>query len=216
LELYGDYRFRVLPKHTEPSKERIWATPLSAPVMEEADLVVAKFKKSYFWKLRLWNIPQPVSLILQKMETAPVLEYALQVQAQEVGQSLLAYEYRTKAEVKKLENKLCSFGFNYFLSESNVVEFIRKSTDWEMNAQQYLKWDWLRNFTHLLPPSIATLKLQLDEERIFDEWVVLYHNPKINSTDTGKNVFLFGLIENSRRLYFVTSWKEVGLWDPNP
>ena len=59
------------------------------------------------------------------------------------------------------------------------------------------------------------IKKDVDERKIFDNYVVLHYDPKENGEkltkkekEKKKDPILFGVIKNSKKLYFVADWKD--------
>jgi hypothetical protein len=62
---------------------------------------------------------------------------------------------------------------------------------------------------------VYIIKKEIDDRKIFDNYVVLHYDPKDNGEglskaeiEKKKDPILFGLIKNSRKLYYVADWKD--------
>ena len=97
-------------------------------------------------------------------------------------------------------------GFNVTISEDNVVKFYKES-------DKGLRLDWIKNFTRMIPCEVIDAKVKLDNLKIFDNYVVMHYDPDAKSyamtqqeIEDAKDPILFGVIEGSRKLYFVGDW----------
>lgn len=76
-----------------------------------------------------------------------------------------------------------------------------------------MKLTYIKNFIKVIPQDVCELKKQADELKVFDNYVVMHYDYNDNSTsDTKaetakkKDPILFGLIQNSRKLYYIGDW----------
>lgn len=128
-------------------------------------------------------------------------------------------------------------GFDKFVSERSIVQFIKRS-------RKGVRLDFIRNYTQMIPMSVLEIKKKADDLQVFDNYVVMYYDPEWESWGSGnvrfekdeqaaieqkrrddeeekrkkeerkkhpflqwqKDPILFGLINNSRKLYFVADW----------
>jgi len=104
------------------------------------------------------------------------------------------------------ELEIVKHGFGIFIDENKIVEFSKHAT-------RELKLDWIKNFTRVIPEDVQEKLHKIDAADIFDNYVVLHYDPK----DTGseltekekekkKDPILFGVVECSRRLYYIGDW----------
>jgi len=101
-----------------------------------------------------------------------------------------------------------SIGFTKYLTEEQVISFVLKT-------QRGLRLDWIKNFTRHIPASVLKKKIKCDEHDIFDNYVVMHYDPQKKSTELTKkekerkkDPILFGMLKESRNLYFVGDWKD--------
>ena len=66
-----------------------------------------------------------------------------------------------------------------------------------------------------IPEEVYEIKKDVDERKIFDKYVILHYEPKEDGhemtkeeKEKKKDPILFGVIKNSRKLYFVADWKD--------
>ena len=73
--------------------------------------------------------------------------------------------------------------------------------------------NWIKNFTRLIPVDIQEEVSKLVQDEVFDNFVILHYDPN----DTGeeltkkeierkKDPIIFGVIKESRKLYFINDW----------
>ncbi len=121
------------------------------------------------------------------------------------GQYDLANGLMQSYPVVKAEATLMKLGYKLYLTEEDILEVFKK-------ARYGVRLDFLANYTDILPPEIGEKKRKLDEEKIFDNYVVLHYDPAgkslavIQERAAKADPILFGMIANSDRLYFVADW----------
>jgi hypothetical protein len=66
-----------------------------------------------------------------------------------------------------------------------------------------------------VPPNVQVKKVKLDELRVFDNYTILHYDPESKAValtkkeiEKKKDPIMFGLVQGSRRLYHVGSWKD--------
>lgn len=128
------------------------------------------------------------------------------------GQTALAEQLKSRLESAKSESQLVAFGLKQYLLEGQIVDFYNKT-----NKDKKLKLTWIKNFVKPIPTKIMHEKAILDEQGVFDNYVVLHYDPFNDATNLTefekkqeeirkKDPILFGLIKGSRRLYYVGDW----------
>lgn len=123
-----------------------------------------------------------------------------------LGQVSLYESMTVEIEVHRAEAQLDSIGMNKYISENSIVEFIKKS-------DKYLRLDWIKNFTRMIPDEVANKKFKADELQIFDNYVVLHYDPENKSNqltaeekEKMADPILFGVLIGSKKLYYVGDW----------
>jgi len=126
--------------------------------------------------------------------------------AKQNGQISLFEELAHKRQITIYEDALLVLGYSSFVTESMIVELAERS-------DKAFRLDWIKNFARIIPNHAAERKKKLDESMIFDNYVVLHYDPdgkgnKLTQAEiqSKRDPILFGLIKNSRRLYFVADW----------
>ena len=144
-------------------------------------------------------------------EIATYYEQAL-LQAKENGQTALIEKLNNLIFVCKNEANLVDMNYTKYVSERQVVDFYNKITE---DKRKHLKLTWIKNFTRILPSSIVEIKKEIDEKEIFDNYVILHYDPELNSIDLTerekeykKDPILFGVIQKSKKLYYIADWKD--------
>lgn len=130
-------------------------------------------------------------------------------QAKKLGQTALLEKLTSQRNVVLNECKLKENKINKFVTEDQVVEFYKS-----VGKPDTLKLSWIKNFTRIIPSKAVELKEKADQLNVFDNYVVLHYDPENESEeDTNKekeekkkDPILFGVMENSRRLYFIADW----------
>ena len=126
--------------------------------------------------------------------------------ARKTGQVALVEQLSAGIAAVRAETQLHVMGLTRVLTEATLVEFVKKSP-------KGLRLDWVRNFTRVIPDDVLATKVDCDERRIFDNYVVLHYDPNKKSwaetqeqAAARKDPILFGVIEGRRKLYFVGEW----------
>ena len=115
--------------------------------------------------------------------------------------------YINKAlDANRCEDQLVEMGLTSYLIEDRLVEFVKK-------APKGLQLDWIKNFTRVIPDQVISRKVESDERLIFDNYVVLHYDPEKKSwaeteaeKEARRDPILFGVLQGSRKLYFVGDW----------
>lgn len=142
-------------------------------------------------------------------EIAKYYETAL-LQSNGMGQTALTERLKDNLEVVKGEAVLISKGIKKYVTEKQVVDYYEK-----VGSDKNLKLTWIKNFGRIIPEKVFEIKKELDALKIFDNYVVLHYDPKDDGIkltkkeiEKKKDPILFGVIKNSKKLYFVADWKD--------
>jgi len=115
-------------------------------------------------------------------------------------------------EILKNELILTTSVFNKFLDEKDVVKFYEKASKHE-TYKTNLCLTYIQNFIKIIPNEICELKIKADELKVFDNYVILHYDYDGKSVDDTKaekerkkDPILFGIIKNSKRLYYIGDW----------
>lgn len=124
------------------------------------------------------------------------------------NQRALVDELLKKKQVLIGECVLVKNGYTEYVSEEKMIEFFLK-------CKKGVRIDYIRNYTGLIPFPVAEKKDELDKLMVFDNYCIAHYDPnmevfKISEEDRAaqrrRDPILFGLIEGSRRLYYVADW----------
>lgn len=114
--------------------------------------------------------------------------------------------------ILKNELILSTSEFNKFLDEDDVVEFYEYASKHE-ELETNLCLTYIKNFVKIIPREITELKNKADQLEVFDNYVILHYDYDGNSVadtkeeiEKKKDPILFGVIRNSRRLYYIGDW----------
>lgn len=126
--------------------------------------------------------------------------------ARSVGQIALASSLENEKNRIERELSILRCGFNIYLREEDIVNFAEK-------APRELKLDWIKNFTRVIPNGAEEILSQLILNKVFDNYVILHYDPKNTGSELtpkekekAKDPILFGVLKESRRLYFIADW----------
>jgi hypothetical protein len=142
-------------------------------------------------------------------EIAEHYEKAL-VQAKTMGQIALLQRLIDLMDTVKGEAVLIAMGLKKYVTEKQVIEFYEK-----VGEDKNLKLSWIKHFNRIIPEEVYNIKKDVDERKIFDNYVILHYDPKNNGEkptkeeiEKRKDPILFGVIRNSRKLYYIADWKD--------
>ena len=148
-------------------------------------------------------------------ELTPIAEIAAHyenavVEANVMGQTVLLEKLKDMIDVVRGEAHLITMGLKRYVTEKQVIDFYEK-----VGEDKNLKLTWIQNSNRIIPEDVYIIKKEIDDRKIFDNYVVLHYDPKDNGEglskaeiEKKKDPILFGLIKNSRKLYYVADWKD--------
>jgi hypothetical protein len=133
-------------------------------------------------------------------------------QAHVLGQRALEEELTAKWQVYCYEAQLVANGLVRVISEDRVIDFVSE-------CERGLRLDWIKNFTRMIPGDLAKKKLEIDGLEIFDNYVIMHYDPDNKHNHWTKeqiekelakkrDPILFGVIDGSRKLYYIGDWKD--------
>ena len=148
-------------------------------------------------------------------ELTPIAEIAEHfketvIQANVMGQTALLEKLRDTMDVFRGEAHLISLGLKKYVTEAQVCDFYEK-----VGEDKNLKLTWIKNFNRIIPEDVYLAKKEVDDRKIFDNYVILHYDPQENGQEMTKaekekkkDPILFGVFKNSRKLYFIADWKD--------
>lgn len=130
------------------------------------------------------------------------------LQAEKLGQKSLKEKLQDMLDVVRGEAHLIQMGIKQYVTNEQMCDFY-ESVDEDKN----LKLTWIEHFVKVIPNEIVELKAEIDKRGVFDNYVILHYDPEGNATsltkeeiEVKKDPILFGVIKNSKRLYYVGDW----------
>jgi len=132
--------------------------------------------------------------------------------AKDNNQIALIERLNDYAGILKYEVILSASNFNKYLKEEDIVAFHKVASVSE-KYKTNLCLTYIKNFVKVIPDDVTELKRKADELEVFDNYVILHYDPFGKSVDDTKkekekkkDPILFGLIKNSRNLYYIDDW----------
>lgn len=132
------------------------------------------------------------------------------VQASKLGQKSLVEKLTDMLDVVRGEAHLIQMGLTKYVTNEQVCDFYES-----VDEEKDLKLTWIGNFVKIIPEEVVGLKTSIDKRGVFDNYVILHFDPFGTATsltkeelEVKKDPILFGLIKNSKRLYYVGDWKD--------
>jgi hypothetical protein len=155
------------------------------------------------------NVTKSCEEITIVEEIAKYYENAMK-QAITMGQTALLQKLKDNLDVVKGEAVLVAAGLKKCVTQKQVIEYYEK-----VGEDKNLKLTWIKNFGRVIPEKIYRIKKEIDERKIFDNYVVLHYDPKDDGSkltkeeiEKKKDPILFGVIKNNDKLYYVADWKD--------
>lgn len=191
----------LIPLEKKSFKERVKNAfkkkEKAVEVLEPIKMTVQEF---------FFNLKNSTDEILEITARADSYELALE-QAKSFGQQALIEKLEKNINIIKQETQLYVMGLKTILREPQIIEFAEK-------VEKGVKLTYIRNYTRIIPEDLLEIKKQIDEKGIFDNYVIMHydpHNEHIDLTEEekiekAKDPIMFGLIENSRKLYYIGDW----------
>lgn len=184
LYLYNKF---VLPKKVKKENDRKFTT-----ILDFFTSLSSSFKEL-----------TPIGEIAETYQKA--LDHAMTT-----GQVSLQEKITNIVDVARTEAHLIENELNKYVTEQQIIDFFEATS-----REKKLKLTLIKNFAKVIPSDIVDLKKKLDEKELFDNYVVLHYDPNGDATiltekekEIKKDPILFGLLQNSRKLYYVGDWKD--------
>lgn len=126
----------------------------------------------------------------------------------DTGQYTQAEKVENYARILTFELNLINAGYDKYLTEKDVIDFMLK-------CERGVSITFLRYFSDILPIEVGKKKIEIDKMKIFDNYCVLYYDPKQeiftwHEEDEARRIardpILFGMIDGSDKLYYICDW----------
>lgn len=144
--------------------------------------------------------------------------YKMLENAEANGQTALFDELAQKIFINIYESVLAVHGYNKYIHFSEIEDLQNKCT-------RVLDIDYIGDFGRIIPDNICEQKKACDEMCVFDNYCILYYDPKDTVPAKAKkqnpaspaakkeakakrDPILFGLINHSDKLYYIGSWTD--------
>ena len=126
-----------------------------------------------------------------------------------MGQTALEEKLTKQIDVVRSETQLYASGFKTIIEEEQIVKFYKKS-------EKGIRLDYIKNFTRVIPSDFLETKKLLDEKCIFDNYAIMHYDKDTKGfaltaaeeEERAKDPILFGLIDGSRKLYYIGDWED--------
>lgn len=127
------------------------------------------------------------------------------------GQYEIADKVNGNRSVLEAEVALVSSGNLKYISEEQIIKFMLKS-------ERGVRLEFLRYYPNIMPKEVAQKKIVFDGLLVFDNYCVLYFDNSATKFSLVKeslddeerrkrrDPILFGMINGSRKLYYVADW----------
>lgn len=132
-----------------------------------------------------------------------------------LNQTALVEILYANLDVIRAEAILLSEGHTKYITEDYMIEFFKKIEGDDNIKNRQLKLSWIHNFIRPIPTDIIQLKEDIDQLKVFDNYVILHFDPQDKATEltkkekeARKDPILFGVLRNSTKLYFIADWKD--------
>ena len=196
---------KILKERDERGKKGLLARAMSAvfgkKAEEDVDALVTfdQVKQSV-----LRQLPSTADLEKACNDTIRVIEWL-----KSTGQYGQAEHLIDVAGVVAAELVLMKNGYGKFITQEELINFLLK-------CERGVRLDFLRYYGDILPVEVANKVQEANKLLVFDNYAVLYYaakTPKFMKQKQADAVerkrrdpILFGMIEGSRRLYYITDW----------
>lgn len=196
------------------------ANPSVTPIVGDTSLETPWYKRLFKRTPKRHTVtpeittPTPVQyvfdLVLKNPEELKVFEdrnlaFEKSIEAAKLaGQGTLVKQLLAEKEVRKFENALVATGRKRYLSEAQLLRFVK-------GCEKGLCLDWVADFVRIIPSEVVQAKVACDALELFDNYVVLHYDPDNKGTTEearakARDPILFGVMKGSRKLYFVGDW----------
>jgi hypothetical protein len=132
------------------------------------------------------------------------------VQANVMGQTALLEKLKDMIDIVRGEAHLIVMNLKQYVTERQVYDFYEL-----VGEDKNLKLSWIKNFNRIIPEEVYKIKKDIDDRKIFDNYVILHYDPIDNGEkltkeeiEKKKDPILFGVIKNSKKLYYIADWKD--------
>lgn len=201
--------------------------------VNEAVLKTARFYRGLSWVDRLkakLHGPKviPVDIAMNELMEHIELTSTKDMEAKLIRLKEKEANMRAAGQIKKAdfikslrtiiveEAAVVAEGFEKYVSEDAMIEVLKKS-------ERGMTVDFLRYYEDEIPQDVVQKKVAVDGLMVFDNYVVVHYSDAIRKAEKveketsekeekkarerRRDPILFGMIKNSRKLYYIADWK---------
>ena len=215
----NDDRWHIREKHEREVKESILKQARYVRELTTWDKIKNKLRRGP----KILPVDVAMDELLEHIEltSTPELEARL-IRIRQIEDGMRAAgQYKKADAVKSLrailveEAAVAAAGFTSYVTEDVMIQFLQKSERGTMV-------EFLRYYEDEIPQEAVEKKLAADKLMIFDNYVVVHYSDLISKaanvekTESAekekkerakrRDPILFGLIKNSRKLYYICDW----------
>jgi hypothetical protein len=175
----------------------------------------ALFPKEYFDKVKGLKHKSTKEQLDKFIEAAK----QMMIRAYKIGQDFKIEKLHFMIECAKKEIKLLDLGINTFIYMDDIIAYSKKITD------RSIKIIELKNYPREIPDKISDIVIKLKEEKIFDEYFVVFTDytgevtKQVEKTKREKDPILFGCFTKESnsfthakniydRFYYIGDWED--------
>lgn len=166
------------------------------------------FKEFLFNPIKYFEGIKHAKNIIQNLEGEGEKNFEILLKQAETCHQVALME-RLNREKKRIvkEAAMIAAGIKYFVPEEDLVGLTSKT------MSRKLRLDWIKNFTRFIPEELQKIIDYTYHAGLFDNYVILHYDPKGKSSEMTEkerkkaaDPILFGVIKDSRRLYYLGDW----------
>ena len=126
--------------------------------------------------------------------------------AQATQQVALIEKIRAKFDPFIREQELLSCGINSYINEKTLEAFVNATPN------KIIKITPIKNYVRIIPKRVQKKLEETQNKKLFDGYVVVHTDPNDTSVEKTqaekKDPILFGIINGSKKYYFIDDWKD--------
>lgn len=162
--------------------------------LETSPMVIFKIMKKKLNIFEISRLNKRLEQISEVLENIPK------------GQIAMTEKFEKKAMMVMREAEMASCGFNKFISESILDNFI------DVSHNRKVKLTKLKNYARFIPKNVLKKLKKAEDKKLFDGYLVAHTDPNNESIEKTeedkKDPILFGVIEESSKYYFLADWED--------
>jgi len=220
-KIIDDDRWHIQNKHEREVREKLAAQVVIVAKPKLKDRIKNFFKRGK--KVELKPVEIAFEDLKQTIEIATTDELArtlatlqkIEAGMRVAGQYVKADRIKEFSGLVAAEKVLVDKGFEKFITEEQMIKFIRTS-------ERGVMVDFLRYYDGIIPEDVIAKKVAADQLMIFDNYVVAYYSNAVKAAEKAsaeqkvavakeqrakrRDPILFGVIKSSRKLFYIADW----------